>query len=186
MVTAMSRFGPSGWKANTLKRANTNRSSIRGRISGPIQIMVENEEFPTRTRGATITTPFGLEDIEEQLRTPKSNVNVQHVEPFSRDMDEPSMAASEAASFPTSPIPVLQAAQVTPPREAMASISLESNMERPRRTRSSIRSVFGRLFGRKNKNGVSVRSNGTPTELGGVGLHHSVSCVCNYSQDFEN
>jgi hypothetical protein len=171
----MSRFKSSGWKSDTLTRANTT-SSIRGKISSPIPITVD-DEFPIRTRATSIATPLGLEDIEKQLRPPKPHVNVQHEESISKEIEELSRPAVQVPSSPTPPTShssVQQAAQATSLKEAT---SHEPSIEKPQRKKSTLRSVLGRLFGKKRKSDNSTVSDRTAPASGKAGQHRSVSSV---------
>jgi hypothetical protein len=174
----MSRFRSSGRKGDTPTRSNTT-SSIRGKISGPIPIAVDDDEFPIRARGSSIATPLGHEDIEKQLRSPIPHRDVQHEEPLSREVEEPSGPAPQVLSTPsTSRSPVQRTAQATPLREATAGDPSKSDMEKPQRKKSTLRSVLGRFFGKKRKSVSSTVSNGTAVGSERAGHHYSVSDVC--------
>jgi hypothetical protein len=175
----MSRFKSSGWKSDTLVRANTT-SSIRGKISGPIPITVGDDEFPIRVRATSVATPLNLEDIEKLLRPPRPHVNVQHEEPLSKEIEEPPRPAPQVPSLstpPTSHSSVQQAAQATSLKEATTSTSHEPSMEKPQRKKSTLRSVLGRLFGKKRKSNDSTASNEAALASGRAGQHRSVSGV---------
>jgi hypothetical protein len=159
----MSKFRGSGkWRAEPPRRTNTGMS-IRGKtISNPV-LVTDDDEFPIRTPGAGIATPLGGEGAEKQLQLrtsansrPNSKVLSELIE--STELAESSRAertipSSQPPRTPSSP----PQAQPEPIGLPIASKTSEFSQGKPQRKKSSLRSVFGKLFGKKQRNTRSPR-----------------------------
>jgi hypothetical protein len=179
----MSKFrGPAKWRADGPTRTNTG-SSIRGKpISNPI-LLTEDDEFPIRTPGTGIATLVGTEGVEKQLHLrasaivrPNSKVNSQNIP--SSDVAEPSTAEEPAPVTPPQPSyvpPSPPQRQPAPVRNSTTSKPSGSSEGKPQRKKSSLRSVFGRLFGKKQKTSPSTSPRIPERSDLRVGQHRSVS-----------
>lgn len=155
----MSKYKPPGkWKPDGIARANTG-GSIRGKIGPPIP-MADDDEFPIRTPGAGIATPLGTGGVEQTLGYRGSTGT-------DRSIQQPGLAASDrsdrahSTSIPaqsSTEEPLRRTVQPSPLRNSMASIPSGPSVEKPQRKKSSLKSVLGRLFGKKRKSG-STSSN---------------------------
>jgi hypothetical protein len=157
----MSKRRGGKWRADGPTRMNTG-SSIRGKtISNPIAF-TDDDEFPFRSPGTGIATPLGTEGIDKQLQLRASG------------LANPTSAAQQASRLPLAePIatetsantppqhayeaPVLPTAQSVPSRVSAASNPSVPGEDKPKRKKSSLRAVFGRIFGKKQKNGPQAR-----------------------------
>jgi hypothetical protein len=182
----MSKFrGPGKWKSEALARTNTG-SSIRGKISAPIPI-VDDDEFPIRSPGSGIATPVGAEGIEKQLQLrssvlarPESAAMIERSTPTHQG--EPAIAEegpstsqpsfyqpSNSATTHTASTAVATSVNSIPPVTSLPPTS----DGKPQRKKSSLRSVFGKLFGRKSRSDANRRS-GDQSEVRAE-QHRSVS-----------
>jgi hypothetical protein len=166
--------GAGKWKAEGPSRTNTG-SSIRGKISAPIT--QDDDEFPIRLPGTGIATPLGKDSMERQRLQLRSSAGSAHT----LQLD---LARVSAGDIPrSSPSPPQLAAEQTPPRTVQpsplristASIPSTTNDGKPQRKKSSLGSVFRKIFGKKRKESAS--SNGKAQGPGGskAGQHRSVS-----------
>jgi hypothetical protein len=180
----MKKFKGAGRKPATLSRSNTT-SSIRGKISAPIPHPTADDEFPIREPGTSIATPLGHEDFERHLRSPPTPLQVdiaQHEKPEEEDMPAPAEELSRAApsvhtsTVPSQETPIPQARQSSPLRGSGVSNPSGSSLEKPQRKKSTLRTVLGRLFGKKRKSDSSA--NRIQEESARAGLHRSVSIIC--------
>jgi hypothetical protein len=184
----MSKFRGAGkWRNEGPVRTNTG-SSIRGRIGPPIPIP-DDDEFPIRSPGTGIATPLGNEALERQFRLRASTAS-EHDHALQQTDDAvvaPLEPAGQAPSPPTQTTQVSQEAgvrrtnQPSALRNSQTSVPSGSSAGKPQRKKSSLRSVFGRLFGKKRKdsNSSSTREQGA----GGMraGQHRSVSSSCAFA-----
>lgn len=185
----MSKFkGSAKWKLEESKRTNAG-PSIRGKpISNPIPL-TEDDEFPIRTPGAGIATPLGTEGVEGHLQLrasaifrPASTAHSQNI-PASESA-EPSTVERTAANTPAQSfhaLPFSAHDQSSSVRNSRNSKALGSSDGRPQRKKSSLRSVFGRLFGKKQKINPSTSPRIPERSQLRAGHHRSVSertCFC--------
>jgi hypothetical protein len=157
-------------------RTNTG-SSIRGKISAPIPLT--DDEFPILTPRMGVAVPIGFVGTGKQLRSPtpplqlnfaqdeETKVSVPAQELLRIEMPEPT------STTPSHEIPTPQARRVSPLRGSDASNPPERYVGKPQRKKSTLRSVFGRLFGRKRKSGSSAGVLQGDSER--TDLHRSVS-----------
>ena len=137
----MSKFRGGKRRTDGPSRANTG-SSIRGRIGPPIPIP-DDDEFPIRSPGTGIATPLATDGNERKFPLRSSTTA------------ERDSAAQQAST--------LRYSQISAPSG--------SSIEKPQRKKSSLKSVFGRLFGKKRKpSNASNGQNGSPARQ-----HRSVS-----------
>jgi len=159
----MSKFrSPGKWKADGPARTNTG-SSIRGKIGPPIPIP-DDDEFPIRTPGTGIATPLSG-TVEQPLVLRASTAtdrSAQQIGIATSDVSE----LRQSSSTPPQPPVEEPFRRTTQPsalrnsnlRNSMASVPSGSSGGKPQRKKSSLRSVLGKLFGRKRKAG-STSSN---------------------------
>ena len=173
----MSKFG---WKAPSPSRPATTSSSIRGRISAPIPIPDDDEEFPIRSSGVSMATPLGHEGIEKQLRLDPAGVvdyDAQNAVQEQSHLDEPLVPSRAPPDVPGEPrlsyeMPVRQTTEINLGVVARSSTSTPASAPgKPERKKSTLRSVLGRLFGRKRKSGGTVSRKRTASR---TEQHHSV------------
>lgn len=181
----MKKFKGAGRKPSVLSRSNTT-SSVRGKISAPIPIATTDDEFPIRESG----TDIDQEGAEKQQRSPSTPLPLdtsQHEKAEEADITVPaeeSLRPSPPLPEPTVPsqeTPIYQARQVSSLRGSGASNPSGSSLEKPQRKKSTLRTVLGRLFGKKRKSGGSA--NGIPEESARAGQHRSVSVLCYIDED---
>ena len=175
----MSKFrSPSKWRPDGITRTNTG-GSIRGKIGPPIPIP-DDDEFPIRTPGTGIATPLGTGSVEQPLGLRGSTAT-------DRSLQQTGIAASgftdrpQSASIPaqsSAEEPLRRTTQPSALRNSTASIPSRSSVGKPQRKKSSLRSVLGRLFGKKRKGG-STSSNEKDQSPSGVRAdqHRSVSTL---------
>ncbi|EPE27710.1 hypothetical protein GLAREA_04501 [Glarea lozoyensis ATCC 20868] len=161
----MSKFRASGkWNGDAPSRET---GSIRGKtISNPIPI--EDEDFPIRTPGTGIAVPIGSKG-EEQIRLRSSNSpDLESI------MERPALPVGapadhlESTSVAAKPLEEKPARRTSPPRAprmSTTSVPSKINMEAPQRKKSSLRTVFGKLFGKKRKSVASTTT--APSQDGG-------------------
>ncbi|PQE03355.1 hypothetical protein CJF30_00005499 [Rutstroemia sp. NJR-2017a BBW] len=163
----MSKFTKTGtWKPETTGRTNTG-STIRGKISAPIPIQ-DDDEFPIRSPGTGIATPLGsrtsdgLEKVmrgsaisgrESGLTQGENGMGMgmgmgmgSYVEPTRRIGSSPQ--ASGRPSYNTYRRPETISAMRSPSPIGATSRSVTS---KPQRKKSTLRGVFGKIFGKKRK-----------------------------------
>jgi hypothetical protein len=162
----MSKFTKTGtWKSETTGRTNTG-STIRGKISAPIPIQ-DDDEFPIRSPGTGIATPLGsrtsdgLEKVmrgsaisgrESGLTQGENGMGMgmgmgSYVEPTRRIGSSPQ--ASGRPSYNTYRRPETISAMRSP--SPIGGATSRSVTSKPQRKKSTLRGVFGKLFGKKRK-----------------------------------
>lgn len=176
------------WKPDESDRTDTG-PTVRGKpISSPIPIP-ENDEFPFRSHGPSISISREPGDIEKQLLDEKPAslepesllaedekdypTETRSIESLAEAVPQPTYAAPPPAPPPVLP-PAPSTSQPSHVRISSATISSNATAERPKRRKSTLRSVFGKLFGRKNK---ESRPSTIPEEGSAdirAGLHRSV------------
>ncbi|CAG8950381.1 hypothetical protein HYFRA_00006874 [Hymenoscyphus fraxineus] len=162
----MSPFRASGrWKSDGPNRTNTG-SSIRGRIGPPIPI-TDDEEFPIRAPGAPRALPLSDGNGQEQQLAPSPAMEVEHiihqqpgvaVDDFIVQTDA---APTSAPPPPPPPLPIpsveegstmhTSLEQPSTLRNSTTTAPSKDSMVVPHRKKSSLKTVFGRLFGKKRK-----------------------------------
>ena len=175
----MSRFkGPAIWRPTPPARTNT-KSSVRGKqISAPIP-WPDDDEFPIRAPGTGIATPLGVEGNEKQLHIRRSTASGPDNGPLPNEgttdsTDQTGTARSAPAVVGgSSQSSARQTAQPSTLRNSVVSTPPES-LGNLQRKKSSLRSVLGRLFGRKRKSNASTVSGPQASDVR-AGQHRSVS-----------
>ncbi|KAG9248830.1 hypothetical protein BJ878DRAFT_476070 [Calycina marina] len=151
----MSKFKvPPKWKKESLAGPNTG-SSIRGRISGPIPLS-DDDGFSIRTSGMGISRPLGDAFFDKQTRPRDSPINrpdsiilapggISNIDMGNETIDggDGPYVSSDAQG------------RLTGSQNALHS-SIESKVSapsagKPRQKKSSMKRVFVKLFGRKQK-----------------------------------
>jgi hypothetical protein len=171
----MSKFRGAGkWRTEGPVRTNTS-SSIRGKISAPI--IADDDEFPIRLPGTGIATPLGKGSMEKQMQLRSSNGSVQLLQPnriaSNGIVDSPRPSPSPPQPLHDPPPPPTH--QPSALRTSIGSSPSGSNYGKPQRKKSSLGSVFRKLFGGKKRKDSSS-SNPTAQGPGGkAGQHRSVS-----------
>ncbi|KAM3066007.1 hypothetical protein ACMFMG_009774 [Clarireedia jacksonii] len=157
----MSKFTKTGtWKSETTGRTNTG-STIRGKISAPIPIQ-DDDEFPIRSPGTGIATPLGsrtsdglekamrgsaISGRESGLAQVENGMGMgSYVEPTRRIGSSPQ--ASGRPSYNTYRRPETISAIRSPSPIGASTGSITS---KPQRKKSTLKGVFGKLFGKKRK-----------------------------------
>ena len=180
----MKKLTGAGRKPAGPSRSNTT-SSIRGKISAPIPISTNDDEFPIRTPGTGIAMPLGHESLEKEPRAAPNPLQVES----SKEEEANTPAPDEEPSRAAPSIPQSMAASLEDPAPpAMEDNSLRgsgvsnpsrSTAEKPQRKKSTLRTVLGRLFGKKRKSGSSA--SGLHEASPRAGLHRSASVKSNKS-----
>lgn len=169
----MSKFRGSGkWKPDGPARTNTG-SSIRGRISAPI--IAGDDEFPIRLPCAGIAAPLERDSMERQPQLRSSTSSGQILQP------------DRIASPRASPPPAQPSHEPPPPpnqpsalRTSAVSNPLNSNDGKAQRKKSSLGSVFRKIFGtKKRKDSLSSRGGAQGPGDFRAGQHRSVSSSTN-------
>lgn len=161
--------GPGKWRADAPKRVNTGGSTIRGKISAPIPFP-DDDEFPIRSPGSGIATPLSGEGIDKQLghnmgsgiprpisRAPPDRLSSTLAEDSTPVVERP-MTPARASYEPMEPSPPRQQSMPMAQERALTSAPSGSSEGKPQRKKSSLRTVFGKLFGKKAK------ANGPPEQ----------------------
>lgn len=180
--------GTGKWRAEAPARSNTG-TSIRGKaISQPIPFS-DDDEFPIRTPGSGIALPLSADGIE-RLRVSTPNSEMDNISHRSGIAVTDYMAGTRTPPMPTEPPPPLPEAQVmrniqghrpnqpSGLRNSIISVPDAPSIEKPQRKKSSLRSVFGKLFGKKRKGSSpssSKRASGTSDVR--AGQHRSVCAL---------
>ncbi|KAG9238379.1 hypothetical protein BJ875DRAFT_57876 [Amylocarpus encephaloides] len=180
----MSKFRGSGkWKSDGPSRMNTG-SSIRGRIGPPIPIS-DDDDFPIREPGAGIAIPLGADG--QELRVPMrastgadlESIKERHAVIVGTSVEPPGF---ESTTVPAQPPHGGSSSHTTPPSASRDSMSTPSKsiMATPQRKKSSLRSVLGRLFGKKHKSD-STSGAGAPSShhKARAGQHRSAPTALN-------
>ncbi|KAK0119190.1 hypothetical protein ONS96_012254 [Cadophora gregata f. sp. sojae] len=171
----MSKFRGTGkWRAEGPARSNTG-TSIRGKtISQPIPFP-DDDEFPIRTPGSGIALPLGADGIE-RLRESTATDEIDSTSHQTGIAVSDYTTGTRTPPMPTEPPPPLPEAQVmrniqghrpnqpSGLRNSIASVPDAPSIDKPQRKKSSLRSVFGKLFGKKRKGSSpssSKRASGT-------------------------
>jgi hypothetical protein len=170
----MRKLKGAGPKPAQLARNNMT-GSIRGRISAPIPLA--DDDFPISTPRAAVSAPMEFGESMQQRRdiSPPSHVDLDRDE--ERNLAGPvGQQSREGPSVPPSTAPsyqerVPQARKVSPFRGS--NVGHKSNLDNPRRKKSTMRTVFGRLFGKRRKSLTSTSANAASNSR--AGLHRSVS-----------
>ena len=179
----MSRYkGPPKWRVDGPTRTNIG-PSIRGKpISNPT-LLSEDDEFPIREPGTGIATPLGNEGAEKQLGFLRaSTISVPGSKAISRNITltkvaEPSTPADTEPVTPPQPYyapPSPPQRQMNPVPSSIASKPSGSSVGKHHRKNSSLRSVFGRLFSKKQKNSPSTSLRIPEKSRSRIDLHRSV------------
>lgn len=182
----MKKFKAAGWKPVVPSRSNTT-SSIRGRISapiphGPTAAAAVDEEFPLRTPGTSVAAPLGHDGLGLQLGAPPAPLQADTTQYERGDIpagaERPSKAVSSVPSsaVPSHETPISQARQASPLPGSGVSNPSASSIEKPQRKKSTLKSVLGRLFGKKRKSASSVNVGREDSPR--AGQHRSVSIIC--------
>lgn len=138
-------------KFRSPSRSTTGFSIKKESISAPIP-HVEDDEFPIRTPGASIATPVGNDFQEKQMKFPDlaepHHSGVGETRP--EVMVEREQIASPISRRSNDILGTLPA-DSSPPRKSTGSVRSRSSIYKPQRKKSTLKSVLGKLFGRKRK-----------------------------------
>lgn len=157
----MSRFSKTGtWKSETSGRTNAS-STIRGRISAPIPIQDDDDEFPIRSPGTSIATPLeslNSDGIEKVMRgsaisgrdsaLAHGNIGMgSYIEPPRRIGTSPLPSGRPSYNPPSR-----RTEDYSIPRSA-SPVGRPSGpiLSKPARKKSTLKGVFGKIFGMKRK-----------------------------------
>jgi hypothetical protein len=168
----MNKLWGQGRKGEELART----TSIRGKISAPIPIVTDDDEFPIRSPGPGFATPFAHEGEEKQPPVPDtSDRKVGARGEVDADVS-PKAPTHRPDPIETSHGNLRRITSDGSKFRESGLISPGMHPEKLERKKGSFRSAIGRLFGRRRKNGGSSPKNGqkTPSKLG-HGHHISVS-----------
>ncbi len=174
----MKKFRGAGRKPATPSRSNTT-SSIRGKISAPIPISTADDEFPIRTPGTGVAMPLSHEGREREPRAAPNPLQLEMVKQEEADPAAPpdelprATPSAPPSTVPSHENPPSQARQCSPLRGSGVSNPSASSLEKPQRKKSTLRTVLGKLFGKKRKSDTS--KNGHHDASPRAGQHRSVS-----------
>jgi len=165
------------WAGRKGDLSKNNISGIRGRISAPIPIVTDDDEFPIRSRGTEFSTPLGYEGAEQQVRLPDT------------DAEETSGIAHSDRGLAQTPLFRKDPIRLSHDARRISTtggsrfresglISPLASPAKPERKKGSLRSALGRLFGKKRKSGSSSPTNGHTNEEGQHKHHKSVRFPC--------
>lgn len=163
----MSKFRGAGkWKPDGPARTST--GSILGKISAPI--IADDDEFPIRLSGTGIASPLGEDSLKRELQLRSSTSSGQILQP-DRIASPRASTSPQPSHDPPPPPPQDQPSALQYSAAGNASVS---NDGKPHRKKSSLGSVFRKLFGTKKRKDISTSSGGAQ---GGfpVGQHRRVS-----------
>jgi hypothetical protein len=172
----MSKFRASGkWNADAPSRADT--GSIRGKtISNPIPI--EDEDFPIRTPGTGIAIPLGANGEEPPTRSMRASIGPDLENIMERPVGVPGDQRDSSTLVPAQPLEERTTRRTSPPRMSTISVPSKSSMAAPQRKKSSLRTVFGRIFGKKRKSVASSTARiSSPDRASRMDQHKSVSGI---------
>lgn len=128
-------------------RSNTG-SSIRGKISAPIPI---DDEFPIRSPGTGIATRLGNDGLDMQgLRYSMASDRPASV--LSRDMSTTFSPARQSYEAPLAT--ARRAPQPSGLRSSELSMPTSPDNTSPQRKKSTFKSAFSKIFGKKQKSAV--------------------------------
>lgn len=166
----MNPKGAGKWRANAPIRTNTG-TSIRGKtISHPIPFP-DDDEFPIRTPGTGIALPLGPEALEREIRL-RTSIATEELHPSQPTGGaESEQAMAQTTTFSADQPEARKARLPTTMRNSVAG-SVPSSGDRPEKKKSSLKSVLGRLFGKKRKSSSSSVSKPNPDSLR-AGQHRS-------------
>jgi hypothetical protein len=175
----MSPKSTAKWRATAPARTNTG-ASIRGKtISHPIPFP-DDDEFPIRTPGTGIALPLGPEALEREIRL-RTSTATEELHPSQPAVDDSEQAMATTTTLVTDEAVQAEVRRVRLPatlRNSMAgSIPSGSSIGKPERKKSSLKSVLGRLFGKKRKPNTLPVSQPNRESLR-AGQHRSVSSTC--------
>jgi hypothetical protein len=168
-----------GWGSDDANRTDVG-PSIRGKtISSPIPFP-DIDEFPFRGHGTSDSISREPEDGEKQLQlegiVPNEARGIPHEGEIDSFADSRSIESFEG--IPPQPSYAPPAPPTTQPNRVRISTPTapsNADVERPKRKKSSLRAVFGRIFGKKNKSSLSSGQRKEDTANVRAGLHRSVS-----------
>ena len=167
------------WKSDDPVRTDTG-PTVRGKpISSPIPFP-DSDEFPFRTHGPSISLSRELEDIEKH----PSQERLASAEPPSLPEEDEKDAPPDTESIeslvasppqPSYEPPAPPARQPSHVRISTPALSSNVAAEKPKKKKSSLRTVLGKLFGKKSKETrpSTLPEEGTPDIR--AGAHRSVS-----------
>jgi hypothetical protein len=163
-------------KSRAGRTGDLSKNSIRGRISAPIPIVTDHDEFPLRSRGTGFSTPLGYE-AEQQMRLPDTDAEdtseIAHSDrglaqtplfrkdPIRLSHDAPRLSTTGGSRFRESGL-----------------VSPVASPAKSERKKGSLRSALGRLFGKKRKSDSPSPTNGHINEGGQHKHHKSVRFPC--------
>ncbi|KAK8027379.1 hypothetical protein PG991_004435 [Apiospora marii] len=145
-------------------RPKPGQSNIRGKISGPIPIPdpAEDGEFPIRESGPGLVTPLGPEGPNRLAPPPErgsvvdsqSTAGHARVSPEERTPSRNQPGTGQASENSGSPARQRNTRTSTL-RYSSVSNNTDAEHDAPQRKKSTLRSTFSKLFGRKKKKNAS-------------------------------
>ena len=171
----MSKFrGAAKWRPDGPSPTNTG-SSIRGKISAPI--IADDDEFPIRLPGTGIATPLGEDSMDRPRQLRSSAGSGQILQPDriasfgTGDAPRPSLSPPHP-SHENPPPPTTKPSDFRPSTPSMPP---DANAGKPHRKKSSLGSVFRKIFGKKRKESLSSSAAAQRPGDFRAGQHRSVS-----------
>jgi hypothetical protein len=150
-----SLFTMSKFKGHGKSKTNSG-SSIRGKISHPIPL--QDDEFPIRTPGTGIATPVGSVDFGRGGLISMANTTELDGKPgLAISTFDDKAIGTYTATVTTQPSPEgkLRRSKVSSTARNSTASGLSAS-GKPQRKKSTLRSVFGRLFGKKSSSVSSI------------------------------
>lgn len=159
----MSKFNRPG------KSRTATGGSIRGKISHPIPM--QDDEFPIRTPGTGIATPVGSVDFGRGLRSRANTTELDGQPGLAITTFDDQAVGTYTAQVIAQPVPEekIMRTKVTSSARNSAASGLSAS-GKPQRKKSTLRSVFGRIFGKKKSSISSIQEKPDTREQ-----HRSVS-----------
>ncbi|QSZ29958.1 hypothetical protein DSL72_004476 [Monilinia vaccinii-corymbosi] len=149
---------PGTWKSDVSGQTNA-ASNIRGRISAPIPIQ-DDDEFPIRSPGAGIATPFGSPNSDGIEKGMRGSVISAHGALAHGD----STYVESSGRIGTTPIPSDRPSYHAPSRptedhrsSSPAARPSASVLSKPARKKSTFKDVLGKIFGKKRRDAQEKR-----------------------------
>jgi hypothetical protein len=172
--------GPGKWGSEGGPVRTNTGSSIRGKIISPPIPFPEDDEFPIRAHGTGIAPPLGTEGVDNSMRLRGSTAaeldnTCYQTGAAVTDFIDPTMETPvPAQQSQESPLRFLNPGAL---RTSMGSMPSGTSVGKPQRKKSYLRSVLGRLFGKKRKGSASPTSQDQDLNNVRAEAHRSVSCA---------
>jgi hypothetical protein len=165
-----------GWKSDEPIQIDTG-SSIRAKtISNPIPFP-NDDEFPFRSHRPTISLTREPEYDEKQMQLESSALIESQCVPCEDEKNAfPDSKSIEATpSQPSYAPPPPLTIEPTHVRISTTAASLNFVVERPKKKKTSLRAVFGKFFGKKNRDSLPPKKRDKDTGNVQAEQHRSVS-----------